>query len=100
MAYDKKGRVWIEGINVVDSPVNTFGVRSQFINSGILTKKPFDYHDNNCGLTRGIGKRYFNKRYDDVTPFLDQLPPIQKFRQQRGIFRKKCIQQRRSGKKS
>ncbi|MBI4994385.1 hypothetical protein HZC21_01920 [Candidatus Peregrinibacteria bacterium] len=94
MAYDKKGRVWIEGINVADCPVNTFGVRSQFINSGILTKKPFDYHDGNRGLKRGAEKRYYDKSYDDVTPFLDLLPPIKKFRRQRGIFRKRSVQRR------
>lgn len=89
MAYDETGRVWIESISLIEpNIVNSYGVYCKFINSGLLTQKPFEYKDTVSWLKRG--KHYKDcgeASYYDVTPLLDHLQPVRKFRVQRGIKR-------------
>ena len=89
MAYDESGRVWIEGIDLAEPNwINSYGAYCYFINSGLLTQKPFEYKDMVKWLKEGkhfkdIGDRH----YCDMTPLLDHLQPVRKFRVQRGIKR-------------
>ncbi len=86
MAYDAQGRVWIDSIRFSDGKVNTYGVQSEFINSGALTNKPLEYRSQ-VGLLNKEQFTEFNDSYADITPLLDELVPIQEFRAARGITR-------------
>lgn len=87
MAYDKDGRVWIERIAFLDREVNSYGVMPEVIDSGCLTNKPFEYDQQIDALK--FGEDYFEHTrdigYQDITPLLDNLYPIQEFRRARNI---------------
>ena len=93
MAYDKQGRVWVDRIAPVDAKINSYGVRSDVIDSGALTNKPLDYKFQVTALKDGLEKIEFeeNTQYKDITPLLDNLRPIKEFRAARGVTRTESI---------
>ena len=85
MAHDSQGRVWIDRINFQNDQYNSYGVVSNLINSGILTHKPIEHiEQTDMVLVYPRFKGNFSG-YLDITPLLDRMGPIQKFRQQREI---------------
>jgi hypothetical protein len=87
MAYDKHGRVWVDRITFTDVLVNSYGVSSELINSGALTNKPIEYKQLITKLKPERDYVDFDATYADITPLLDNLVPIQEFRQAKGIQR-------------
>jgi len=85
MAEDGTGRVWIQSIRFADAKPNSYGVYNEVIDSGILTSKPLEYSDQSYGVPE-THRRPFNKIYEDITPLLDILQPIKKYREARGIL--------------
>ena len=45
MAEDGQGRTWVKSIRYTDSKVNSYGVYDEVIDSGIITSKPLEYHE-------------------------------------------------------
>lgn len=84
MAYDRLGRVWIERIAFLDIEVNSYGVMPEVIDSACLTSKPFEYSEQ-TSKKDGDYLIWESDRKVDITPLLDNLLPIQKFRKARGI---------------
>lgn len=84
MARDQAGRVWIDRIRDADSPPTPYGTDRDLLFSGILTSKPLDYKQQCDGLPPALHPPV-NETYDDITPFLDTLLPIQTYRQQKGL---------------
>ncbi len=93
MAQDSKGRIWIERISYPDSPVSSYGVSSEFLDSGVLTNKPLEYRVQAAKLfdvefsdkQKGAVLVGDDFRYVDITGFLDQLSPIAAYRQAKKI---------------
>jgi len=81
MATDRVGRVWIDSIRYKDNPVSTYGTDTQVIDSGILVNKPLEYAHACTKLQDGTDKYLFDETYDDITPLLVNLLPIQKFKE-------------------
>jgi len=85
MAHDSQGRVWVDRINFQNDKYNSYGVVSNLIHSGILTSKPIDYTVQiDRVLKYPILAGAFSD-YSDITPLIDRMGPIKKFRQQRNI---------------
>ncbi|HPU94831.1 MAG TPA: hypothetical protein PK398_01495, partial [Candidatus Gracilibacteria bacterium] len=87
MAHDSQGRVWVDRINFHNDEYNSYGVVSNLIHSGILTSKPIDYIENTdmfLEYPRFTGEF---REYSDITPLIDRMGPIKKFRKQRNIQR-------------
>jgi hypothetical protein len=87
MAYDKFGRVWVDSITFVDSPITKVGIPEETINAGMYNLKPFEY-------TNKIDYEVFEKyclsnflSYSDITPIIDLIPAVQQFRNARSIYR-------------
>lgn len=93
MANDNVGRIWIDNIVLIDSPVNSYGVKSEFINAGALTNKPLEYDMQARGLKYGEEKMFYSNdsTYDDITLLLDDLYPIGQYRKQYKIDRDPSI---------
>jgi hypothetical protein len=95
MASDQEQRVWIERIYFPHIPISTYGVSTQFLNSGILTSKPLEYREQSGLLAKvtyrdgSTGQQEFqgSSTYVDITGFLDQLAPIQAYRAAKKILR-------------
>jgi len=85
VAEDGNGRVWIESISFTDSKINSYGVADEFINSGILTSKPLEYHRQMQKIAIPGYYNSFNDTYSDVTPALSLLKPIKDYRKARGL---------------
>lgn len=84
MANDHEGRIWIDNIALSESSTNSYGIRSEFINAGALTNKPLEYTQYTTNLRPGSEKIPFHgtAKYDDITPVLEKLFPIKKYREQ------------------
>ena len=80
IAYDTEGRVWVESIRFSESKTNSYGVASEVIDSGIITNKPLEYTEQSFALNNSQMSRY-DDDYNDITPMLENLKPIQEFRQ-------------------
>ncbi len=94
VAYDKEGRVWIDSIHFKDGEINSYGTPTEVIDSGALTNKPLDYHritsPNEDEAVRLVAMRDelmaagyikgFDNKYNDITPLLANLKPIQDFK--------------------
>jgi hypothetical protein len=97
MASDKEGRVWADHIVPKEAKINSWGIYDQVMDCGILNIKPLEYGRNARNHNQAANvpdqyKKYFIKngkktKYDDITPFLDELTPIQEYRAQRNIYR-------------
>ena len=89
MAYDKEGRVWIDRIAPKEGMINSYGCGSCVIDSGILTSKPLEHRQSAKDFTDDEAVDYYDhSKMKDITPLLDNLKPIQDFREARGISRK------------
>ncbi|HSW80224.1 MAG TPA: FHA domain-containing protein [Candidatus Saccharimonadales bacterium] len=91
MAYDAKGRVWIDRIRFANAEASPYGSDKQLVDSGILTSKPLDYlaSDNGKSQVSGIPAELQSivlGHYADITPFLAKLEPIKRFRAQKGFL--------------
>lgn len=86
MVSDTTGRVWIDRIRFAESKQTSYGTDKELAFSGILTSKPVEY----ASQTTGLPDRYVAPsvgRYVDITGMLEQFHPVQKYRQQRGVYR-------------
>lgn len=75
---DSKGRTWIAGIDVADSPIKTMGLRKTIFNSRLLTIPVFEYS------STFEAKKYeapsITTYYSDMWPvFHSKLPVIQRY---------------------
>lgn len=81
MGRDPHGRVWVERIRFADSKANAYGTDAEVPYSGILTSKPLEYKKQASGLPSHLRRPVpGNTRYDDITPFLNELSPIKRYR--------------------
>ncbi|MFO1462829.1 MAG: hypothetical protein U1F66_03565 [bacterium] len=84
MGEDSRGRAWVRHLYFADSPVNSYGVHSEIIDSGILTSKPLEYRSL-AGQLEPPYARSFNDEYVDISPALTLLEPIRQYRAARGL---------------
>lgn len=84
MGEDGQGRAWVRHLHYADSEVNSYGVYSEVLESGILTSKPLEYIDQ-AGLLPEALRRPFNRDYVDISPTLTLLEPIRRYREARGL---------------
>jgi len=84
MGEDGQGRSWVRHLYFADSPVNSYGVYSEPVDSGILTSKPLEYRSQ-AGQLREPYSRPFNGEYTDISPALTLLEPIRRYRAARGF---------------
>ena len=88
MASDEKGRVWIDRINFSKGKISSYGVYEEVIDSGVLTNKPIEYRNQAGGLKeKDYRELNSHPEYIDITPLLDNLEPIKRYREARGIVR-------------
>lgn len=87
MASDATGRVWIDRVRIAGSEPNAYGTDKQMLFSGILTSKPMDYDHQVTGLSNDVKTKIPGTYYTDISAFLDQLAPIQRYRHQRNVTR-------------
>lgn len=81
MARDSAGRVWVERIRFADAQATAYGTDQQIVYSGVLTAKPLEYKNQCDGLPPEWRPPSGHQNYDDITPFLNQLLPIQRYRE-------------------
>lgn len=84
MGQDSHGRAWVRHLHYGDSPVNSYGVYGEVLDSGILTSKPLEYLDQSALLSAPY-RRPFNGEYADISPALTLLEPIRRYREARGL---------------
>lgn len=84
LGEDMQGRAWVRHLHFADSAVNSYGVYSEVLDSGILTSKPLEYSAQ-AGLLPEIYRRPFNSQYTDISPTLTLLEPIRRYRAARGL---------------
>lgn len=84
MGEDTAGRVWVQSIRYADASVNSYGVYSEVIDSGLLTAKPLEYKSQTTALPESH-RPSFDEHYDDVSSALALLRPIREYRQARGL---------------
>lgn len=90
MQYNEEGMVWVRHIYDKNSPVNSFGVHCDVVDSGSITNKPFEYLQQGDTLAKRKNLPTQSDReldFVDISSVLDQLIPIKKFRKQRSISR-------------
>jgi len=87
MAYDAKGRTWVDRIYFADSKINSYGVYDEIINSGALTNKPLEYRSQAAQLQPKTEYVDYDKTYVDITPLLANLFPIREFNAAKNITR-------------
>ena len=91
MARTRDGKhIWIERISLKESSVSDYGANCTFLNSGFLTNKPVEYSHsistkffefkNPQNLSEPLVVRLGESEYSLITPILDMLLPIKKFR--------------------
>lgn len=84
MGEDARGRAWVKSIRYADTEVNSFGLYQEVIDSGILTSKPLEYHEQSRALPPEYRPR-FNDTYADITPALSLLQPIREYMAARNL---------------
>lgn len=87
ISHDSKGRVWIDRIRFADSKATAYGTDQNMPHSGILTSKPIEYAHQVTLLPEHLKNGQVGGMYEDISPFLDTLAPIKRYREQRGITR-------------
>ena len=88
MASDENGRVWIQSIKLLDTPLNTYGVPREILDSGLLTNKPVEYGSQVNGLIENKDYQVLTTgrhSYRDITLLLNNLRPIQEYREAEGL---------------
>ncbi len=91
MCNDEENRIWIEKIIFADRKLTSFATPSRVINSGPLTNKPLEYLHQTKKWKWKKEKLKFagDAEYVDITPALDMLWPIQKYREALKLKRSK-----------
>lgn len=84
LGEDGAGRAWVRHIHYGDSEVNSYGVYTDVLESGILTSKPLEYFEQAALLPEPL-RRPFNGEYVDISPALTLLEPIRRYRESRGL---------------
>ena len=92
MAYDNKGRVYIDNIYDPRVSVNDYGVLEQITQMGFLIYKPEDYTEQ---IEFGFPKKYLGEKinhdkYTDINALWRNIPIIKKYRDElitRGIIK-------------
>jgi hypothetical protein len=91
MASVTEGRVWIDRVALATATPNSYGVLAPTLLAGVYNTKPIEYDDEHqlAGLTYGKDYQRIegNDDYVDVTPLLDNLPIIQRYREVTGLER-------------
>lgn len=80
MSRDSEGRVWVERIRFADSGATAYGTDSELVFAGILTSKPLEYKKQAEGIPAEMRTDSANENYYDITRFLNELLPIQRYR--------------------
>jgi len=77
-SVNNPNQIWISNIRPKDSKITSFWTDSEFINSWILTSKPFEYTDQ---LPKSFNWRQeIKKYYYDITDVLWELKPIREYK--------------------
>ena len=91
MAYDQKGRVYIDNIYDPRVGMNDYGTLNKICQMGHLVYKPEDYEEQ---ADFGFPQKYINPKnngaYTDVSKLWENLAPIKKFKEElirRGVFK-------------
>lgn len=93
VAHDEEGNVWIDRLEKINVPINSYGIKSKFLSFGFLDWKPFEYKNQISDRLKDLldvpeGDDPVLKPYVKRTRILDLLPLIRHYREQRKVFRK------------
>jgi hypothetical protein len=86
MAFDLKGRIWIDSIVFADSKISKIGIQQETINASLYNLKPVEY-------TKYLGPKLqktlvrISSDYTDITPIIELIPAVAQFRETRRITR-------------
>jgi hypothetical protein len=90
MAYDDKGRVYIDNIYDPRVEIGDYGIPSEIVQMGHLVYKPEDYRQQ----TYAIPEKYLNDKtshkYIDISALWENIPVIKKFKEElkkRGVLK-------------
>jgi len=92
MAYDDKGRVYIDNVYSKDSGISSYGTYSYLINAGMLVWKPEDYHLNTAHISSDYKVDLDGEEADDYVDIADifsLVPVIKNYRKHlksRGVY--------------
>ena len=82
MAYDEKGRVYIDNIYDPRVGMNDYGIPNQICQMGHLIYKPEDYQEQTFGIPEKYKKPGSNINYTDISAFWENIPMIKNFKQE------------------
>jgi hypothetical protein len=75
------GEVWVGGVQVVESQMNSWGTKSEFVKTGDLTKPPIE-NIYNAGAYGSPEKTYLDDRYIDISErFQANLEVIREYKE-------------------
>lgn len=84
MAESELGDVWIDKIAFKNAEVNSYGTANEVILAGALSTKPYEYSSQVERMAKGADFEYINSStYVCMSPFWNNLKPIQRYRQNR-----------------
>ncbi len=89
--YSRNGDIWIGNVRFARSPVSSYGNDAMVFEGGLLLNKPIEYKKQVDGLVEGVDYKpmpAMSEAYVSITPLLDRLPLIRRFRALRNIRRR------------
>jgi mRNA-degrading endonuclease HigB of HigAB toxin-antitoxin module len=92
MAYDDKGRIYIDNIYDPRVSINDYGVPEEIVQMGFLIYKPDDYTEQaEFGFPKKyLGEKTNHEKYTDINALWRNIPIIKKYRDEliaRGIIK-------------
>lgn len=88
MAYDEKGRVYIDNIYDPRVGMNDYGIPNEICQMGHLVYKPEDYNSQVFGIPEKYQKPTDNYQYVDISALWENVPIVKNFKEElikRGI---------------
>lgn len=91
MAHTEGHKTWVQSIQFADAKINSYGVPSEILDSGIITSKPVEYRKQSTLLQESpwilnlANNSPYAQSYVDITPVLELLLPIRAYRQAKNL---------------
>ena len=82
MAYDDKGRVYIDNIYDPTLEMNNYGIPEKIVQMGHLIYKPEDYKSKTYGIPDKYKSTIPDSKYIDISALWSNLPIIKKFKEE------------------